>query len=157
VAALAVADVWVTRIDGIVTEKSASDRAFVDRAHDPVEPGGDRGRIRVPVRRARGRRTVVRAIQGVPAFDLAGGASSQQTAGASSPGADIGQAAAEGCGAGIADGCGNTDSTDDGGDDADACSSADASSSDRATGRRGSTRGLSPVSRVVMLWLPRWP
>lgn len=163
VAGLAAPGIWISRIEGIVTQTSASDVSLSIAATPPSSP----------VLTASGYESICGESPSVsptppPTFPLPSGPTGsspqpQQSSNSSASSANAGAAAAEGC-SGAADACGSSQSTDDESDDSGDCggdSSTDSggacggdasSSSDCATGARiHRRRGRSPVSRVLML------
>jgi hypothetical protein len=156
VSGLAAADVWVSRIEGIVTASSASDVPVSVVATAPSSP----------VLTASGYASDCAETPAAAPTSLPSSPPSSSRAGPSSESqaaSSVAPTAAEGC-SGVADSCASSDSTDDGTDDSDecgggssspgsdSCGSDASSSSDCATaGRARRPRGRSPVSRVALL------
>jgi hypothetical protein len=163
VGGLAAAGIWVSRIEGIVTQTSASDVPVTIAATPPSSP----------VMTASGYESTCGAAPSpspttsLPALPPSGSTVSwqppQQSSNSSASSSNVGAAAAEGC-SGTADACGSSQSTDDDSDGSGDCGgdsssdggggcSGDASSgSDCATGGSNHRRrGRSPVSRVLMV------
>jgi hypothetical protein len=159
VAGLAAPDIWVSRIEGIVTRTSASDVPVSIAATPPSSPVVTASGFESSCGEAPFLSPTPPTV--LPPSGPTG--SSQQPQQSSNSSAGVGTAAAEGC-SGAADACGSSQSTDDESEDSSDCggdSSTDnggacngdaSSSNDCATGARlHRRRGRSPVSRVLMV------
>ena len=163
VASLAAPGIWLSRIEGIVTQTSASDVPVSIAATPPSSPVVTASGYESIC----GEPPVPSPTTSLPVLPPSGPTPSwqqpQQSSNSSASSTGTGVAAAEGC-SGAADACGSSQSTDDESDDSGGCSGdsstdgdagcsgGDASSgSDCATGGRIHRRyGRSPVSRVLM-------
>ena len=161
VAGLAAPGIWVSRIEGIVTQTSASDVPLSIAATPPSSPVVTAGGYESTCGEAPSLSPTAPPTFSPPAGPT--GPLQQPQPSSNSSASSVGAAAAEGCSGG-ADACGSSQSTDDDSDDSgacggdsstdstDACNGDASSSSDCATGARiPRRRGRSPVSRVLMV------
>jgi hypothetical protein len=165
VGGLAASGIWVSRIEGIVTQTSASDVPLSLTATPSSSPVVTASGYSSSC----GGQAPPPSFTPPPAFvppPFPTGTSQQpqQSSSSSTSSSDVGATAAEGC-SGAADACASTASTDDQSDTSgdcsgdssstssdDACNSDASSSNDCATGARTHRRrGRSPVSRVLMV------
>jgi hypothetical protein len=162
VAGLAAPGIWVTRIEGIVTQTSASDVPLLIAASPPSSPVVTASGYESTCGEAPLPSPTTSLPVSPPSGPTASSQQPQQSSSSSASSSDVGAAAAEGC-SGAADACGSSRSTDDESDDSggcggdsstggdDGCSGDASSGSDCATGGRiHRRRGRSPVSRVLM-------
>jgi hypothetical protein len=165
VAGLAASDVWITRVEGLVTPSSASDVPICVQAAPPSSPVVTAGAFAT----ACGALSTTPPSSGPSASIPPAASSPPSTSSGSSSSGEAAPAVAEGCGA-VLDSCSSSDSSDDESDDSSGCDSdsksdddsssgcgssdSSSSSSDCATGgrvARSVRRGRSPVSRLVLL------
>jgi Uncharacterized protein conserved in bacteria (DUF2330) len=163
VAGLAAPGIWVSRIEGIVTQATASDVPLSIAVTPPSSPVVTAGGYESTCEEAPSPSPTTSLPVLPPSGPTASSQAPQQSSSSSASSADVGAAAAEGC-SGAAEACGSSQSTDDESDDSgdcsgdsstdsgDACSGDASSSSDCATGRGSHRRrGRSPVSRLLMV------
>ena len=164
VGGLVAAGIWVSRIEGVVTQVSASDVPLSLSATPPSSPVVTASGYASSCEEGPFPSFTPPATFLPPAVPTGSSQQPQQSSNSNTAGSDFGAAAAEGC-SGAADACGSSQSTDGESDDAggdcggdsstgsdDACSGDASSSSDCTTvARMHPRRRRSPVSRALML------